>query len=134
LCCILISSAWIILKPYVLKAKEVEQTRKQITKWKTNTNLFNTLLKQQRFIDIFKWGDDFILGNPDATIQLTTAFNPYCPACSHEYRMLKEIIKLYPTNISVTVKFRVITAKNLIIQKRFNIYCMNIFHKLRTTK
>ncbi|MBS1628386.1 MAG: thioredoxin domain-containing protein [Bacteroidetes bacterium] len=108
--CVLISSTWLVLKPYILKAKETEQTRKQITKWKTNVHLFNTILKQQRFIETPTWSDDFVIGNAAAKLQLTTAFNPYCPACSYEYKMLKEILKLYPNHIGLTVKFRVITA------------------------
>lgn len=109
--CLLIASTWFLIKPLIVKANEVDNTRKQIARWKNNVNLFSAVVKMQKKIDTQFWEDDFLLGNKDAPIKFIVAMSPYCPACAREYKQLANLLKLFQNEICIAIRFGVNLSK-----------------------
>ena len=109
--CLGIASIWFFIKPIILKANEVTNTRKQIMRWKNNPFLFGAVLKMQKKIETNLWSDDFVLGSEEATIKFMVAMNPYCPACAKEYKLLKNLLRVQHNNICIIIRFGVNLSK-----------------------
>ena len=103
--CTAIASIWFFIKPSIIKAGEVDVARKQISSWKNNVQLFQTLLHQQKHIDTTIWDDDFVLGNREALIVMIVAMNPYCRTCGKEYEVLANLIKIHGNNLFIIIRF-----------------------------
>lgn len=124
--CLSIASSWFFAKPIIMKANEVEKTRKQIIRWKNSIYLFWSVLKSQKKIDPQLWDDDFILGNKESPIKLIVALNPYCLACAREYKQLMDLLTMHHDSICIAIRFGVNLSKpgnkNLVVQYLIHSY------------
>lgn len=115
---------WLVIKPLILKADEAFKDSIAILKWKRDPEIFLSQLYRQRKVDVTPWEDDILLGNPKAIVHLIVACNPYCKPCANVHLKLEELLKLFPENLCLTIRFvlnstepkdkRVIAVTNII--------------------
>jgi uncharacterized membrane protein len=106
--CACIASTWFLIKPQIIKASEVAQVRKQISRWKNSSKLFLAILKEQPTVNARVWEKDFLIGKADARICFIAGMNPYCPGCKAEYLKLLELKRLFPADVSIVCRFLVV--------------------------
>ncbi len=99
---------WYSLKPYLIKFQQAKTTKRQYLRVKFNTEIFETLLKNQKTVKLPTWKIGIQLGNPDAKHTLIKVCNPYCGPCSKAHPKIEELLHALP-NLKATIIF---TAPN----------------------
>lgn len=99
---------WLLLKPSLLKNRDLEPKSKELTRLKANPTIFESLLVKQKQIIQNPEGLGIILGNPNATNKIIKVCNPYCGPCSKAHPILEEILHDNP-NVQVQVLFTATT-------------------------
>ena len=97
---------WMFIKPFFLKAQQVEPLKDKLRKFKFNTELFNTLLTDQPKFVIPDKDWSIVLGNSQAPNIITMVSNPYCNPCTTVHQSLKEWLNS-TNNIQVRIIFSV---------------------------
>ncbi|MEP6927226.1 MAG: vitamin K epoxide reductase family protein [Ginsengibacter sp.] len=107
--CLLISlTAWYILKPLILKAKNESVYNAAYKRLLYNPETFNHLLQQQQPAPDGYQNIGITIGNPDAANTIIKVCNPYCWPCAKVHPVLDEIIH---NNKNVKLKL-IFTASN----------------------
>jgi len=83
---------WLMLKPLLLKAKQLQPLKDQLRAFKYNTDLFNKLLATQPKYAHPDEEWSIVLGNVEADNIVTMVSNPYCPPCSKTHELLHKLI------------------------------------------
>ncbi len=99
---------WLLLKPLLLKAQQLNTLKGQLRDFKYNADLFNTMLKEQPKYAVPAEDWSIVLGNVEADNIITMVSNPYCPPCAKTHHALDEWINHNP-DIQVRLVF---TANN----------------------
>jgi Vitamin K epoxide reductase family/Thioredoxin/Peptidase C39 family len=100
ICYALPTLVWFALKPVFLSLHEAKDIKRQHLRLKFNSELFGTLLRnQKRIAPVEHLG--ITLGNPNATHTLVKVCSPYCSPCSKAH---PEIEKLLAANANLRVK------------------------------
>lgn len=81
---------WMLLKPYLMQGKKLEMLKYQLRDFKYNTNLFKTLLKDEKEYILPAEEDSIVIGNREAEHVITMVSNPYCQPCSRAHKTLDE--------------------------------------------
>ena len=84
---------WVLLKPLLLQAQQIDPLKQQLQKFKYNADLFGKLL-----IDQPKYAQpdeewSVVLGNAEADNIITMVTNPYCPPCAKTHKLLHELLE-----------------------------------------
>lgn len=81
---------WMWVKPYLLNAKQLKSTQKQLTRFKYNIELFNKLLNDE--VKYVPPKDEYalVLANRDAEQVITIVSNPYCQPCQKMHKALDD--------------------------------------------
>ncbi|GGH23422.1 vitamin K epoxide reductase family protein [Mucilaginibacter phyllosphaerae] len=108
ICLALPVAAWLLLKPLLLKAQQALTLKGQLQKFKYNSELFNSVLKEQPKYANPAPGWSIVLGNPDAENVITMVSNPYCPPCSKTHNLLDDWLN-HNTELQARIVF---TADN----------------------
>ena len=90
LCFLFPIATWIFIKPFIVKAEQVEPLKLQLKKFKYNSEVFNQLLTAQSHYSV---SDDLMpvtLGNPNAQTTITMVSNPYCEPCASTHKTLED--------------------------------------------
>jgi uncharacterized membrane protein/glutaredoxin len=90
-----------LLKTNYINSKKANE----LNKWKTDGNLFKVLWQQEAAVDNTIWGNDLILGNPDAPLRITVACNPYCGPCADAHSKLNTLLEKYGNAVCVQLRF-----------------------------
>ena len=81
---------WSFLKPYFYQASQLRPLKKQLNKFKYNTNLFHNILANQPKYAIDDDLMSIVLGNPDAENVITMVSNPFCGPCGKAHETLTD--------------------------------------------
>jgi uncharacterized membrane protein/glutaredoxin len=81
---------WIFIKPYFVRANQVQSLKNQLSKFKYNTFLFNKLLNEEVKYALPKAEHSIILGNHNAEHTITMVSNPFCPSCAEAHTYLEK--------------------------------------------
>ena len=84
--------SWYSIKPYLLKLQSAKNIFRSHLKTKFNTEIFSTILKKQKKIDVPLELPGIVLGNPNATNKLIKICNPYCWPCSLAHTKIEHLI------------------------------------------
>ena len=103
--CICLSSTWLLIKPLLILAGETINTRKRLRIWKQNPALFTALLSTSPAVDDTIWENDFVLGNRQASLQLTVAMSLLCPSCKREYTWLRQLLQRHASSLKIVIRF-----------------------------
>ncbi|MEO6838813.1 MAG: vitamin K epoxide reductase family protein [Ginsengibacter sp.] len=101
-------TAWYLLKPLILKAKEEPVYKAAYKRLLYNPETFNHLLQQQSTAPDGYQNIGIEIGNPEAENTIIKVCNPYCGPCAIAHPVLDEIIH---NNKNVKVKL-IFTASN----------------------
>jgi len=95
--------SWIVVKPLAYKALQAKQIKVEISKFKRNPDVFQTiLLKQPMMPPIRDSMSAIILGNLDAVHTITIITNPVCGPCAEAHRTLEMLLE---ENAELKVQF-----------------------------
>jgi protein-disulfide isomerase len=92
---------WYSLKPIVLKLQASKQIKRELIRIKFSTEIFQTLLKNQKLITSSTDGLGIDIGDPLAKNTIIKVCNPYCGPCA---KMHPEIEKLLEENNNIKAK------------------------------
>lgn len=80
---------WVVLKPFLLSAAQEKPLKKQLKKFKYNSDLFNQLLTNQPRYSVSDELMPIVLGNPEAETIITMVSNPFCGPCATAHKTLE---------------------------------------------
>ncbi len=84
---------WFAAKPHILRLQEAKNTKREYLRIKFNAEIFDTLLKKQKSINLPTNDLGIDLGNPAATNTLIKVCNPYCGPCAKAHSKIDELLK-----------------------------------------
>ncbi len=103
-----VAATWLFFKPWLATMEQNKRIRSMLTKWKRNTDFFWALLKEQRTaVDNDPWENEFVLGDPQAPLQLICVMGPYCPICASEYPFLSRLLRKPGVQVGMRVRFSI---------------------------
>lgn len=85
--------AWAFLKPFFIAALQLKPAKKQLNKFKYNTELFTKALTSQAK---YAMGEDLkpiVIGNEHARNVITMVSNPFCGPCAQAHQTLEAWLK-----------------------------------------
>ena len=95
---------WALVKPNLLKNKDLQPKAKELARLKANPQIFESLLVKQKQITTTTEGLGILLGNPNTTNTIVKVCNPYCGPCAKSHPVLEDILHHNP-NVNVQVLF-----------------------------
>lgn len=104
ICFILPSLFWAFIKPFALKAKELESVKSDLVRFKYKRDLFEYQLSNQAQYRLLDRKNSIILGNSSLENVITMVSNPYCVACKKAHVTLDELISV-KDNITLQLVF-----------------------------
>lgn len=90
------ASIWYTVKSYLLMLQESKIIKRQYLRIKFNSEIFDTLLKKQKFITISTDNLGIDIGSPSATNILVKVCNPYCGPCSKAHPKIDKLLEEIP--------------------------------------
>ncbi len=99
---------WAMLKPALIKTKELQPKAKELTRLKANPKIFESLLVKQKQITVPIDSMGILLGNPAASNTIIKVCNPYCNPCALAHPVIDDIL-LHNSNVKVQVLFTATT-------------------------
>jgi len=81
---------WMFIKPFLLKAQQIDPLTKQLNKFKYNTELFEKMLNDEVKYTLPPEEHSLIIGNREAEHIITMVSNPYCQPCAKTHKALDE--------------------------------------------
>ncbi|MCC5915125.1 MAG: thioredoxin domain-containing protein [Balneolaceae bacterium] len=97
-------SSLLLLKQTVQQKNWAVQNEIAAARVKNSPEVFTGLLFKQRQVDTTPFDHDFLIGSPDAPIKLTMAVNLYCGPCKNELEQAKELLSIYPAEVSLSLR------------------------------
>jgi uncharacterized membrane protein/thiol-disulfide isomerase/thioredoxin len=106
-----ITSGWLLLKGVLIENKRTEKRLFEALRFKNNTDVFWSFLKQQRSIKVNPFEYELEIATAGSSLQILTACNPYCVPCAKAHNALHEIADKYKGKISIVVRFGIDSGK-----------------------
>jgi hypothetical protein len=85
--------AWLLLKPYILSAKENNTHKTDLARLKFNQQIFTSILLHQKPVEHVTTGLGIVLGNPTAKYKIIKVCNPYCKPCAAAHTAIDELLQ-----------------------------------------
>lgn len=104
-CLLLALCGWIITKPVIQKAIDGSVYKYKYLRLKKNPHIFNASLEKAPAVDMEIMANELILGNPDATVTVTSVINTHCAPCARMHRRVHSILEEYGKDIRVVIRF-----------------------------
>lgn len=98
-------SFWVIIKPFVKSFFDNKKLLGQLNKFKSDTTLFNTMLRLSEPIQIDEDFPVIVYGNSNAKLEITVVTNPLCKPCAETHKKIEKILKLNSDDIKVQTIF-----------------------------
>jgi protein-disulfide isomerase len=100
-----------MLKPFLLKAQQVQPMKEQLKSFKYNTELFNLMMADQPKYAMPDESWSIVLGNVEANNIITMVTNPYCPPCARAHKLLDELTE-QKGNIQARIVFSALNRED----------------------
>jgi len=101
----LTGSSLLLLKQTVQQKIRAVQNEMAAMRIKNSPEVFTSLLFRQRQTDTSPLEHNFLIGSPDAPVKLTMAVNLFCGPCKNELEQAKELLSIYPGQVSLSLRF-----------------------------
>ena len=95
----------LLIKQTVQQKNWAVQNEIAAARLKNSPEVFTGLLFKQRQVDTTPFYHDFLIGSPDAPVKLTMAINLHCGPCKNELEQAKELMSIYPGQVSLSLRF-----------------------------
>ncbi len=89
---LIISSIWFFLKPYFKSASNEKNYKYELARLKGNTDIFNSILTNQKSATKLPDELGIIIGNSNAKTTIVKVCNPYCDPCAKAHLELEEML------------------------------------------
>jgi len=96
---------WFTIKPYILRLQQAKNIKREYLRTKFNTEIFETLLRNQKAVNGSAENLGIDIGNPAAKNTLIKVCNPYCGACSTTHPEIEKLLEETP-DLKVKIIFR----------------------------
>lgn len=106
-CLLLVICGWIITKPIILKAKDGSVYKYKYLRLKKNPHIFNASLEKAPSTNMEIRNNEIIVGNPNATITITSVINTHCAPCARMHRRIHSILEEFGNDIRIVVRFMI---------------------------
>jgi uncharacterized membrane protein len=103
-------AAWLLLKPFLRKYKELKQVHQKAIAFKRNYELFRYLLLQGQPVQLATADKQIMLGNPNASLRITLITNPFCGHCSQAHTIVEQLLHSYGNQLSIAIRFNYSSA------------------------
>lgn len=90
---LLLPLVWYSVKPTLLQLHESKDTKRQYLRLKFNSELFDTLLKNQKAINNSVDHLGITLGNPHGSNTIIKVCSPYCGPCSNAHPKIDQLLQ-----------------------------------------
>lgn len=107
---------WKVAKPYVVKIQEAKNTKREYLRIKFNTDIYTTLLKKQKKVNIPIEGLGIDIGSLTGKNTLIKVCNPYCGPCSKAHRKIEKLLEQFP-DLKVKILFKIVNEEHSPSQK-----------------
>ncbi|WP_326982141.1 thioredoxin domain-containing protein [Chryseobacterium sp. MYb264] len=88
-----------------LEEKEkIQKSNAKNLRFKRNYDLFKSQLSENEKIE-FQDNQTFSVGNPEARLHISIVSNPYCGFCKDAHKIMEDILKKYPNEVSAQLRF-----------------------------
>ncbi len=91
--------------------EELQKTNAKSLRFKRNYELFKSQLLEKDKIE-FQDTETFSVGKKDARLRISIISNPYCGFCKDGHKLAESLLKKYPEDISLQMRFNY-TLKDL---------------------
>jgi protein-disulfide isomerase/uncharacterized membrane protein len=95
---------WFAVKPSILRLQQAKNTKREYLRIKFNTQIFNTLLKKQKQINVPTDGLGIDIGEPTAKNSIIKVCNPYCGPCATAHPKIEELLQ-HNKNVKAKIIF-----------------------------
>ncbi|MEO8712933.1 MAG: vitamin K epoxide reductase family protein, partial [Parafilimonas sp.] len=102
---------WLIIKPLLYYKQKGKEGFRSLQRIKFNTDIFNALLKKQKYLTVSPEGLGIMLGNKNAANTLIKVCNPYCPPCAKAHPEIEKLLEANK-NLKVQIIFRATNDEN----------------------
>ncbi|QIY91234.1 vitamin K epoxide reductase family protein [Chryseobacterium gallinarum] len=100
----LIFSAVLYFNNLLTQKEELQKSNAKNLRFKRNYELFKSQLVQNEKIE-FRDNQTFLVGNKDAKLHISIISNPYCGFCKGAHKIAEDLLKRYPNDISIQMRF-----------------------------
>jgi uncharacterized membrane protein len=94
-----------LIKDLLYTKKNIEHSNFNLIRQNNSPNTIRALIFHQRKINFERLEGDLQLANPEASLQIIAAFNPYCKPCAKAYNIFGEIIEKFGNSVGITIRF-----------------------------
>lgn len=103
-------SSWVFIKPGYVEMLEGRKTKLAYHKFKRNYTLFSKLLKgSPKISTTIPNISEIIFGNEASNLEIVIVTNPFCGHCKPVHTIIEEILKQYPQQVKIIIRFNVDT-------------------------
>jgi uncharacterized membrane protein len=106
-----ITTGWFFIKSCFIKEKEARLLKREFTRLKFNTELFEALLDKQKQITAAPDGLGITIGNLQAANTILKVCNPYCMPCARAHVELNKLLQT-KKDLKVQIIFTATTNKD----------------------
>lgn len=100
----LIFSAVMYFNTLLEQKEELQKTNAKSLRFKRNYELFKSQLLEKDKIE-FQDTETFSVGKKDARLRISIISNPYCGFCKDGHKLAESLLKKYPEDISLQMRF-----------------------------
>ncbi|NBC64639.1 MAG: thioredoxin domain-containing protein [Bacteroidetes bacterium] len=94
----------LLVKQTIQQKNRAVQNEMKAVRLKNSPEVFTSLLFRERQVDTALFENDFLIGSPDAPVKLTMAVNLFCGPCKNELEQAKELLSIYPGQVSLSLR------------------------------
>lgn len=101
---IVIFSTVVFVNNLMIQKEELKKSNAKNLRFKRNYDLFKRELLDYKKIE-FNDNQTFFLGNKNSKLHISIISNPYCGFCKRAHEIIEDLLKKYPNDISVQIRF-----------------------------
>ena len=96
---------WLWARPVLRQAQRAAEMEKELTRFRTDTELFQLLWMRQAVTESYSDSVDLIMGSADAPLRLLLVANPFCEPCAKAHDLLEPLLAQMKGRLSITIRF-----------------------------
>ena len=102
---------WMLIKPGLMELTPTAPLKRQLSKFKYNNELFDALLKKERFYQLPDQEWSLTIGNKEAKNVIVMITNPHCKYCIRAHGLLTELLEAR-TDLQARIVFTDVAERN----------------------
>jgi len=101
---IAVFTAVLYLNNTLEEKEKLQKSNAKNLRFKRNYDLFKSQLLENEKIE-FQDNKTFMVGNPEAKLEISLISNPYCGFCKDAHKILEDILRKYPNEVVAQLRF-----------------------------